>query len=212
MANGLFKKKNFGAMTNNSQSSTDNTADNELMSCRVTSDEDETPEGLSSTDGPIHVVHTRSKTPPKTTPPAAKEPEDSTTSIAVAASELHAPTQEQATSQTSPAMSLEPAAQVASMGQPGGIDNTQDSQPADSLTPPKTPLAAPLPPPTQEHQAMSEGGQQRRTRRPPKDGKKSLVARIDVNLHKRVIMTAEARDLSMTDLVILMIEHCCPAP
>ena len=69
-----------------------------------------------------------------------------------------------------------------------------------------------VPPPTQEHQAMSEGGQQRRTRRPPKDGKKSLVARIDVNLHKRVIMTAEARDLSMTDMVILMIEHCCPAP
>jgi len=212
MTNSHFKKKDFGARKNNSQSSTDNSADNELMSCQVTRYEDETPEDLTSTDGPIHIVHTRSKTPPKPTPPVAKEPEDSTASLSVTASELHVSAQEQATSQTSPAMSSEPAAQVTSSAQPGGIDNTQDSQPADSLTPPKTPLAAPLPPPTQEHQAMSEGGQQRRTRRPPKDGKKSLVARIDVNLHKRVIMTAEARDLSMTDLVILMIEHCCPAP
>jgi hypothetical protein len=109
----------------------------------------------------------------------------------------------------------QPVIQTPTTDQPNDIPVVQEgSQQEDSPAPAlehQAPLAPPLPPPTPEQQSMSEAGQQRSTRRPRQDGKKSLVAVIDERLHSRVIMAAKARDISMTDMVILMIEHCCPA-
>jgi len=97
----------------------------------------------------------------------------------------------------------QPAFQTSPTIQTDGMPVTQDGQLADP------PLQAPLPTPFQG-QAMKLRRKPLRTKTPRQDGKITLLAVIDKELHSRVKNAAIGQNVSLKRMVEMMIQHSFP--